>query len=103
VALGASYGDMAAGQHKPGLLVLGEGKGRRLVSLEIVALVTSIEIGSRHKLTGVTVGMAIGAEAELDLIQRVFALGNMALLAFQAGVTALQGVIGRSVLFHGEE
>jgi hypothetical protein len=68
-----------------------------------VALVAGVEIRGGNKLAGMAVGMAIGAEVELDLIQRVFALGNMALLAFQAGVTALQGVIGRCVIFHGEQ
>ena len=68
-----------------------------------MTLVAGVEIRGRNKLAGMTVGMAIGADVELDPIQSVFALGNMALLAFQAGVPALQGVIGRSVIFHGEQ
>ena len=55
-----------------------------------MALVTRVEIGGRNELTGMTVGMTIGAALELDPVQGVFALGNMALFAFKPPVTALQ-------------
>ena len=94
MALGACYVDVPASQDKAGLLVLGQAKGRRLVSLQIVALIASVEIGSGGKLVGVTVGMAISAAGKLDLIQGVFAFGSVALHAFQPRVSALKGVIG---------
>ena len=102
MAFGASYREVPASQNKAGLLVLGQAKGRRLVSLQIVALVAGIEIGRSGKLVGVTVGMAIGATTKLDLIQGVFALGDVALHAFQPRVSALKGVFGRSVILHSE-
>ena len=60
-------------------------------------------MGRGSKLTGVTVGMAIGTALKLDPIQGVLTLGNVALHAFQPHMTALQRVSGRSVIFHGEK
>ena len=68
-----------------------------------MALVAGVEIGGGGKLTGVTVGMTIGAAVELDLIPGVLALRDVALDAFQPRVTALQRVSRRSVVFHGEK
>ena len=103
MALGAGYGDVAASQHKAGLLVLGQAKRGRLVSFKIVTFVAGVEIRSAGKLIGVSIGMAIGAALKLDFIKGVLTLGSMALHAFQPRVAALQRVVGRSVFFHGEK
>ena len=103
VAIRARHCNMAAGQHKTSLLVLGQGKRRGLVSLEIMTLVAGVEIRSRRKLAGMAVLVAVGANVKLDPIERVPAFWNVALRAFQPGVTALQRILGRSMLLDGEQ
>jgi hypothetical protein len=102
VAVGAWNGNVAAGQCEMGLLMLRERKGRRLVSVEIVAAVASIEVGCRRKLAGVPIAVAIGALFKLHLIESVFALGDVALCAFHMRVTALKWILCRSVFLHRE-
>lgn len=61
-----------------------------------------IEVRRRRKLGRVLIGVAIGAMLKLDLEQRVFSLGNVTLLALQAGVAALQGIGAGGVFLRGE-
>ena len=68
-----------------------------------MAFVATVEIGGRDKLPGMTVGMTIGAAFELNPVQGVFALGNMALFAFQPRVPALQGIVRRCMILHREQ
>ena len=65
MAVGAGHRDVPACQREPGLLVFGQGEGGRLVSVQIMAAVASIEIWGSGKLTGMAVFVAIGAEVEL--------------------------------------
>lgn len=103
VAIDARYGDMPASEHESGLLVLGQGKGRGLVSLQIVAFVASVQIRGRGKLTGMAILMAISAEIKLHPVQRVLALRNVTLCALHSGVPTLKRVFGGSVLLHSEK
>ena len=68
-----------------------------------MTFVAGVEIRSRGKLIGMSIGMAIGAALKLDFIKGVLALRNVALHALQPRVTALQRVVGRSVFFHREK
>lgn len=103
VAIGARHREVPTGQRKMSLLMLGECKGGRLVSLQVVAFIAGIEIWGGGKLTGMAVLVAIGAEGKLHPVESVFALGNVALGAFHLGVTALQRVLGGSVLLDREK
>lgn len=80
---------MAARQHETSLLVPDQSECRRLVSLEIVAAVAGVEVGSIGELPGMLVDMTIGAALEFHFEQRVFAFWDVTLHAFQPRVSAL--------------
>jgi|SRR5579863_1815821 len=102
VAVGAWDGDVTASQNEPGLFVPGDAEGRRLVALEVVAAIAGIEIWSSGKLSAVPVGVAVGARRKFDLEERVFALRNVALHAFDARMASLQRISAKGVFFHRE-
>lgn len=79
-----------------------QGKRGWLVSLQIVAPLTAIEVWRGRKLSRVLVGVAVSAALELDFEQSVCALGDVAPGARHHGVSALQGIRRRGVVFHGE-
>lgn len=103
MALRARDGNVTARQNEMCFFVLRQCEGRRLVALEIVAAVAGVEVRCGHKLPGVPIAVAIGAFVELHSIERVLALGNVALRTFQAKVAALQRVFRRSVFLDSEE
>jgi len=102
VAVGAGHGDVPAGQRELRLLVLGQGERRRLVSLEIVALIAGVEVGRRDKLPGVLILVARCALIKLDFEKRVLAFGDMALVAVHTGMPAFQRIRAGDVIFHSE-
>lgn len=102
VAISARHGQVAPGQLKMGLLVLNQRKGRRLISLDIVAAVAGIEIRGRGKLLGVPIAVAIGAAFEFHLEKRVAPLRNVALGTLEPRVTAFQRIRSDCMLFHRE-
>ena len=63
-----------------------------------MALLTTVEIRGGDELRLVLVCVAVKTATELDLVQRFFAAGNVALRALQSGVLALQGIGGRRML-----
>ena len=93
---------MAARQHEAGLLVLRQAESGRLVGLEIVAAVTSVEVGCRGKLPRMLIGVTVRTALELDFEQGVLAFRNVALCALQARMRALQRVSAGGVLLHRE-
>ena len=101
MAVGAGHGDVPAGQRELRFLVLRKRKGRRLVSIEIVALVAGIEVRCSDKLSGVLVFVARCALVKLDFEKRVLAFGDVALVAVHAGVPALQWIGTSGMVFHG--
>ncbi len=94
---------VATGQREAGVFVLGQGKRRWLVTFEIVAAVAGVEVRSRRKLPGMLIGVAVNAAIKFDFEQSVFALGNMALRAFQARMSTLQRIRSARVLFDREQ
>ena len=84
------------------LLVPDHRKGRRLVSLDIVAAVAGIEIRCRGKLLGVPIAVAIGAALEFHFENSVTSLRDVALGTLEPRVTALQRIRSQCVLFHRE-
>ena len=83
---------MPAGEHEMRFLVLGQSEGRRLVSLEIVAAVASVEVRRRGKLLRVLVGVTICATLELTLNSVSLPFGNVALRALQPRMPTLQWI-----------
>ena len=57
---------VAAGEHKSRLLVARRAEGGRLVTFQVVTPIAGIKVWRRGKLSGVLVGMAIGAFLKLD-------------------------------------
>jgi len=57
-----------------------------------VAALAGIEVRRCGKLSRVAIGVAVGATRELDFEKRVFAFGNVALVAFQARMPALEWI-----------
>lgn len=102
VAIAARYRDMASGQYEMSFLVPSQGEGRWLESLQVVATLTRVEVRRCNKLAGMLIAVAISAMLELDLEQRVFALGSVALIALHGGVLPLQRISRRRVVFHRE-
>ena len=74
-------------------------KRRGLHALESVATFTLVEIRSRHKLAIVLIFVAIGALLKLNLEERVFAFGNMALRALDREVFSFELVSRGGVIF----
>src|SRR5215469_17887741 len=68
-----------------------------------MAAVAGVEVGGCGKLTGMPILVAIGTEVELHPVECVLALWNMALIALDPRVTALERVLCRSMLLHGEK
>jgi len=102
VAIGAGSRQVAAGEDEARLLVIGDGKGRRFISVKRVAAIAGVEIGSSHELSGVLVGVAVRAVLELHLEKRVFALGNVTLRALDTRVPSLQRIRTGRMFFHRE-
>ncbi len=98
VAVVTGHRDVAAGQHKAGLLVLGQREGGWPITSQRVALLAAVEVGSGCELSLVLIGVAVQAALELELVQSVSALGNMALLATNLDMFPLQRIGGRLVL-----
>ena len=102
VTVGTRNGNVPPSQNEFRLFMFGQRERGRLISLEVMTAVAGIEVRSGGELPGVPVAMTIRALRKLDLKQCVFALGNVALCAHQAGVTSLQRVSARRVLFERE-
>ncbi len=84
--------DVPTGQDKMRLLMLRQRERGRLISLQIVATVTCVEIGRACKLGCVAISVAVGTTLELDLEQSVLAFWYMALSALETGVSSLQWI-----------
>ena len=93
---------MASGQNEFGLLVLREGKSGRLVPLQVVAAIATVEVRSGGKLSGMAIGMAVSAALELDLENSVFAFGGVAARALHHGMPALQRIGRGGVVLYRE-
>lgn len=102
VAIAASGGYMPAGQGEFRSLVPREIERRRRITLQRMALLTGVEIGSGGELRGMLVGVAVGAMLEADLEQGFAAFRNVALVALDLRVFSLERIGGLSMLFHSE-
>lgn len=102
VAIGTGHGDMPARQDETSLFVLGQSESGGPVSFEIVTAVAGVEVGRCGKLTGMLVGVTIGAALELNLEQGFLSSGDVALHAFQTRMSALQRIVGGGVFLQRE-
>lgn len=100
VAIATWNGDVPVGEQEARFLVTRQRKRGWLVTLQIVAAVTSIEIWRGGKLTGMPIAVAIGAALEFDFEYRFLSPRNVALCALQPGMSALQRICTQGVLFH---
>ena len=89
VTVGTGHGDMPARQHETSLSVLGQSESGGPVSFEIVTAIAGVEVRPCGKLTGMLVGVTIGAALELNLEQGVLSFGDVTLHAFQTRMPAL--------------
>lgn len=92
VAFRAGYGEVRAGEQESRLLVLRQPERRGPISIQSVALLAPVQVGSGGELPLVFILMAIETALELDLVERFLAVRNVALCALQAGMFPLQGV-----------
>lgn len=102
MAVTAGGRDMAASERETRLLVLRQGEGRGMVTLQIVALFAAIQVRSSGELTLMLVLMTIHAFSEFDLEERVLSFGKVTAFAFHLGVLALKRVSALSVLLDPE-
>src|SRR5579864_962122 len=100
MAVGAGHGDVPAGQRELRFLVLRMREGRRLVSIQSVALIAGVEVRCGDKLSGVLILVARSALVKLDFEQRVLAFGDVTLVAVHAGMSALQRIGAGGMVFH---
>ena len=94
----AGHGQMRSRQHESRLFVSRQAEGGRLVAIECVALLATVQIRGGGELRLVLVCVAVKAATELDLVERFFATGNVTLPTLQSGMLALQGIGGRRML-----
>jgi len=93
---------MPARQDETSLFMLGQSESGGPVSLEIMTAVAAIEVGRCGELTGMLVGVTIGAALELNLEQRVLSFGDVTLHAFQTRMSALQRIVDGGVFLQRE-
>ena len=102
MALDAGNRDMRTGQPETGLLVARQGEQRRMESLHIVTLFAAILVRRGSKLPFVNIFVAILAGSLGDLKDRVLALGQMAHVAFDRCVLAIEWIGRIRVFLHAE-
>lgn len=91
---------MASGELEPGLLVLGERERGWFEPFRVMALLAPVQPRRRSKLCLVLVVVAVQAARELDPVQRVLALGDVAAGAFHFRVSAFERVFRGGVGLH---
>jgi len=88
MTIAAGDRDVPASQREACLFVERQCEGGRAVAIQSVATLAGVEIRRGGELPGVAVAVAIGAMLKLDFELRVFALGNVALIAAHASMSA---------------
>ncbi|MFZ0198575.1 MAG: hypothetical protein WB523_20080 [Candidatus Sulfotelmatobacter sp.] len=102
VTVGAWNRHVTSAQTKRSFVVPAQAECGWQKPLQIVTIFATVEVWDSGKLPNMCVGVTIGAVAKLDRIDGSFAFRNMALGAPQRGMSALQWVGGRPMLFHSE-
>jgi hypothetical protein len=102
VTIAAGDCHVAPGQNELGLFVPSQRERGWFVSLQVVASLTTVEVGGGGKLSRMLVGVAVSTALELDLEQRVFTLGDVAARALHHGVTQFEGISRCGMVLHRE-
>jgi len=94
MAFGASNGGVRSGERELGLPVLGDGKQRTVpIRYRMAALAAVLERRFR-KLAVVRIFVAVRTGRELNFVNRLFAGGKVALVAFHFCVLSFQRILG---------
>ena len=91
--------DVAAGENEARLLVALNGVGRRLPTVQGVALFANVLIGGTGKLRLMFVFVTGHAAVELQLVDGLFTFRNVAPRTFHLGVLGFQWVSRGGVIF----
>jgi hypothetical protein len=103
VTVAARNRHVASAQTKWSVVVPAQAECGWQEPLKVVAIFATVEMWRAGKLSGVLVGVTIGAIPKLYRVDRGLAFRYMALCAPQRGMLALQRVGGRGcMLFHSE-
>src|ERR1700739_4988923 len=102
VAIGAGHGRMSSGKREAGLAMFGDGVSGAVPIHHGVAIFAAIFVRSLRELIVVSVLVAVGTLSELHFVNGVLASGDVALVALDLDVFALQGVLRSVVFFHTE-
>ena len=102
VAVATGNGNVSSSQQKVRVLMTRQCKRGRLVSFQIVAAVTGVEVRSGGKLGGMLIGVTIRAVLEFDVEYGLPSPRNMALRTLHLGMSTLQRVWAQGVVFNGE-
>ena len=102
VALRAGDGHMRPGQHKAGVLVLGDCERRTMKVLYGVAILATVLVGSGGKLLVMRILMTIRAGRELHFVDRIFAGGRVAFVAGDSCMFPLERIVRSRVLLYAK-
>lgn len=102
VALRAGHGHVGSGQHKAGVLVLGDGESRAMKVLYSVAILTTILVGSGGKLLVMGVLVAIRARGELHFVDGILAGRRVTFVTSDSRMLSFQRVVRSRVLLHAK-
>jgi hypothetical protein len=98
----ALWHDVGPGQHKAGILVLGDGERRAMKILHGVAVLATILVGSYGELLVMRIPMAIGASCELYVVDCVFSGRRVALIASDSRMFSFERIMRCRVLLHAK-
>ena len=102
VALRAGDGHVSPGQHKAGVLVLGNGERRAMKVLYGVAILAAVLVRRGGKLLVMRILMAIRAGRELHFVDRVFSGRRVAFVAGHGRMFSFQRIVRSRVLLHAK-
>src|SRR6516165_8425730 len=102
VAIAAGYRGVGAGEREFRVAVLCNRVRRAVPVHDGVAVFAAVLVGGARKLVVVRILVAIHAEFELDVVDRVLARRKVTLRTFHLDVFAFQGVARVVVLFHAK-
>ena len=102
VALRTGDGYVGPGQHKAGVLVLGDGERRTMKIFHGMAILATILVGSGGKLLVMRILMAIGASCEFYVVDGVFSGRRVALIASDGRMFSFERIVRCCVLLYAK-
>jgi len=102
VAVRTGDGHVSPGQHKAGVLVLGDGEGRAMKVLYGVAILATVLVRRGGKLLVMRILMAIRAGRELYFVDGVFSGRRVALVTSDSRMFSFERIMRCRVLLHAK-